>query len=185
MIPRLARVVNARVDKIPMTCVPSSSTTPLKEELGGTRCQPVPGGGEVRMEIEGMEVVGRVVTGDQRGRTIGFPTANVEVLPGTAMPPLGVYAAFADGRAAAVNVGFRPTFYGRAASLLIEVHVLDFDGDLYGREMSITFLQRIRGERRFEDVSALVSQLEHDVDRVRALIDAQKVPTPIPELATV
>jgi riboflavin kinase / FMN adenylyltransferase len=120
-------------------------------------------------EIKGMELVGTVVTGDRRGRTIGFPTANVEPAAGMAVPPCGVYAALADGRAAAVNVGLRPTFYGDAASPLIEVHVLDFDGDLYGHTMHVTFLERVREERRFEHVSALVAQLERDVDRVRAI----------------
>jgi riboflavin kinase / FMN adenylyltransferase len=123
-------------------------------------------------EINGMKLVGTVVAGDRRGRTIGFPTANVEPAAGSAVPPRGVYAALADGRPGAVNVGLRPTFHGEAAPLLIEVHVLDFDGDLYGCEMHLTFLERVRGERRFEHVSALVAQLERDVDRVRAVTRA-------------
>jgi riboflavin kinase/FMN adenylyltransferase len=68
-----------------------------------------------------------------------------------------------------VNVGLRPTFDGQAGSLLIEVHILDFKGDRYGQEMRVTFLERIRDERRFDDVSALTAQLEHDAARVRDL----------------
>src|SRR5690242_20455361 len=97
-------------------------------------------------EIEGAELTGTVVPGDQRGRTIGFPTANIAVSPGTAVPPRGVYAALADGRPAAVNVGLRPTFTGEDPTLMIEVHVLDFAGDLYGDQMTVTFLERLRDE---------------------------------------
>jgi riboflavin kinase/FMN adenylyltransferase len=121
------------------------------------------------IEIDGMELVGTVVSGDRRGRTLGFPTANVEVRAPAIVPPRGVYAALADGQPAAVNVGLRPTFYGQAGSLLIEVHILDFEGDRYGHEMRVTFLQQIRRERRFDDVSALTAQLERDVSRVREL----------------
>jgi riboflavin kinase/FMN adenylyltransferase len=120
-------------------------------------------------EIEGAELVGTVVPGDQRGRTIGFPTANIAVPPGTDVPPRGVYAALADGRAAAVNVGLRPTFMGDDPALMIEVHVLDFAGDLYGEEMTVTFVERLRDERRFDGPDALVAQLGRDVERVRAL----------------
>jgi riboflavin kinase/FMN adenylyltransferase len=78
------------------------------------------------------------------------------------------YAAFADGRPAAVSVGSRPTFDG-ATPGVIEVHVLDFDGDLYGREMRLSFVTRLRGEQRYEDVTELVAQIERDVERVRAI----------------
>jgi riboflavin kinase/FMN adenylyltransferase len=121
------------------------------------------------VKIEGLELTGAVVSGDQRGRTIGFPTANIEVPAGTLVPRGGVYAALADGRAAAVNVGLRPTFPGRTPSLRIEVHVLDFDGDLYGQEMTVTFLKRVRSERRFDTPDALASQLAHDIETVRAV----------------
>ncbi len=121
------------------------------------------------IEIDGMELVGTVVSGDRRGRTLGFPTANIELPPPAIAPPRGVYAALADGQPAAVNVGLRPTFDGQAGSLLIEVHILDFKGDRYGQEMRVTFLERIRDERRFDDVSALTAQLEHDAARVRDL----------------
>lgn len=121
------------------------------------------------MEIDGLEVVGRVVRGDQRGRTIGFPTANVAPAPGTPVPPLGVYAAFADGRPAAVSVGSRETFDDATPGVVIEVHVLDFDGDLYGREMRLSFVTRLRGEQRYDDVTELVAQIERDVEQVRAV----------------
>ena len=84
-------------------------------------------------------------------------------------PGHGVYAALADGRravAAAVNVGVRPTFVtGRG--VLVEAYLIDFDGDLYGRELRIDFLQRLRGEQRFESVDALVEQMARDVEEAR------------------
>jgi len=85
------------------------------------------------------------------------------------VPPRGVYAALADGQAAAVNVGLRPTFAGQEPTLVIEVHVLDFEGDLYGREMTIRFIKRLRDERRFDSADALVAQLARDVEQVRVL----------------
>jgi riboflavin kinase / FMN adenylyltransferase len=119
-----------------------------------------------------MALVGTVVPGDQRGRTIGFPTANIEVAAGMPVPPRGIYAAFAHGQAAAVNVGVRPTFAGQEPSLVIEVHVLDFEGDLYGREMTVEVVQRLRDERRFDGPEALIAQLARDVEQVRALTRA-------------
>ncbi|RME28553.1 MAG: bifunctional riboflavin kinase/FAD synthetase [Deltaproteobacteria bacterium] len=117
-------------------------------------------------------VRGTVVAGDQRGRTIGFPTANVdtdtELLPGA-----GVYAVYAhadDGRPlpAVANLGVQPTFSGSRQRL--EVHVLDFQGDLYGRELRVDFMARLRDERRFSDVDALVRQIRQDVDDARACL---------------
>jgi riboflavin kinase/FMN adenylyltransferase len=118
---------------------------------------------------KGVEIVGTVVPGDQRGRTIGYPTANLALVPGIPVPRHGVYAALADGRPAAVNVGTRPTFDGATPGGLIEVHVIDFEGDLYGREMRVTLLRRLRGEQRFDGPDALVTQLARDVERVREI----------------
>jgi riboflavin kinase/FMN adenylyltransferase len=117
-------------------------------------------------------MIGPVVQGDQRGRTIGFPTANLTPQPGKVLPLLGVYAAdvrLAAGAAhrAAVNVGVRPTFGGQAPG--VEVHVLDFDGDLYGQTLAVDFLQRLREERRFSGPDTLRAQLAADVDRCRTL----------------
>ena len=111
---------------------------------------------------------GPVVEGDGRGRTLGFPTANIVTPDDLVSPGHGVYAAFADGHAAAVNVGIRPTFEtGRG--LLAEAYLIDFEGDLYGRILRIAFIQRLRGERRFEQVEDLIEQMHRDVEAARDL----------------
>ncbi len=115
-----------------------------------------------------------VVRGEQRGRALGFPTANLRPPPGKVTPGHGIYAAFAEvdgvARPAAVNVGVRPTFGG--TGLLIEAHLLDFDGDLYGKRLTLEFVERLRPEIRFENVDALIEQMGDDVSRVRQILDA-------------
>ncbi len=112
---------------------------------------------------------GEVVHGDHRGRTLGFPTANLVPDQLLACPGHGVYACRVGSRAAAVSVGVRPTFQtGRG--VLVEAYLLDFQGDLYGQEMTVEFLARLRGERRFGSVEALVEQMNADVERTRELI---------------
>jgi FAD synthase len=112
-------------------------------------------------------IVGPVVHGDKRGRRLGFPTANVEV-EGTELE-YGVYAARVDGHPAAVSVGVRPTF-GEGLRPLAEAHLLDFEGDLYGRTITIDLLERVRDEAVFDDVGALVAQIHDDLAVVRALL---------------
>jgi len=109
---------------------------------------------------------GEVVTGDQRGRTLGFPTANVVPDEALIYPGHGVYAAHADGGLAAVNVGVRPTF-GTGRGVLVEAYLLDRDADLYGQVLQVDFLARLRGERRFDSVEALVEQMHEDVRQTR------------------
>jgi riboflavin kinase / FMN adenylyltransferase len=109
---------------------------------------------------------GEVVTGDRRGRTLGFPTANIVPDEALICPGHGVYAARADGELAAVNVGVRPTF-GTGRAVLVEAYLLDQDVDLYGRVLRVDFLARLRGERRFESVDALVEQMHEDVRQTR------------------
>jgi riboflavin kinase/FMN adenylyltransferase len=114
---------------------------------------------------------GEVVHGDERGRTLGFPTANLIPLDTLVCPGHGVYACLADGHPAAVSIGVRPTFQtGRAE--LIEAYLLDFDGDLYGKELRLDFLQRLRGERRFASAEALIEQMHRDVERTREIAAA-------------
>lgn len=111
---------------------------------------------------------GEVVTGDERGRKLGFPTANVVPVDEYACPGHGVYAAFANGHAAAVNVGVRPTFEtGRG--VLVESHLIDFDANLYGQTLRIAFIARLRGERRFAGAEELIAQMHRDVDEARKL----------------
>jgi riboflavin kinase/FMN adenylyltransferase len=112
---------------------------------------------------------GEVVTGDRRGRELGFPTANIVPDDDLAHPGHGVYAAWAHGQMAAVNVGVRPTF-DTGRGLLVEAYLLDFDGDLYGQTLRIAFAKRLRGERRFDSADALVRQMERDVEDARAML---------------
>jgi riboflavin kinase / FMN adenylyltransferase len=111
---------------------------------------------------------GEVVHGDERGRELGFPTANLIPDEALVCPGHGVYACLADSAPAAVSIGVRPTFQtGRGE--LIEAYVLDFDGDLYGRELRLDFLSRLRGERRFETAEALIEQMHSDVQHTREI----------------
>jgi riboflavin kinase / FMN adenylyltransferase len=111
---------------------------------------------------------GEVVEGDRRGRALGFPTANIVPDEALVTPGHGVYVARADGQCASVSIGVRPTF-GTGRAVLIEAYVLDRDVDLYGRELRIDFLQRLRGERRFSSADALIEQMREDVERTREL----------------
>ncbi len=116
---------------------------------------------------------GEVVHGDRRWRTLGYPTANLVPAVDQAVPAHGVYACRAAiaGRAgeqaAAVNVGMRPTFAETRLGLLVEAYLLDFDGDLYGRELTLSFGERLRGEERFPSAEALIAQMDRDVEHVR------------------
>jgi riboflavin kinase / FMN adenylyltransferase len=109
-----------------------------------------------------------VVPGDKRGRELGMPTANLIPDDAYVTPGHGVYAGWANAHPAAVNVGVRPTFEtGRG--LLVEAHLLDFDGDLYGQTLRIAFLDRLRGEKRFDSVDELVAQMKRDVEDARRI----------------
>jgi riboflavin kinase/FMN adenylyltransferase len=116
---------------------------------------------------------GEVTEGDKRGRTLGFPTANLLPRDGYVVPGHGVYACratTADGvvHVAATNVGVRPMFVtGRGE--LIEAFLVDFEGDIYGTELRVEFLKRLRGEKRFESVDALIEQMGRDVEEARAI----------------
>jgi riboflavin kinase / FMN adenylyltransferase len=107
---------------------------------------------------------GTVVEGDRRGRTLGYPTANLVPDEALVYPGHGVYAATANGHPAAVSVGVRPTF-GTGRAVLVEAFLIDFDGDLYGTELRLDFLARLRGERAFTTVEALVEQMGRDVEQ--------------------
>jgi riboflavin kinase/FMN adenylyltransferase len=117
------------------------------------------------------QLSGEVTHGDERGRQLGFPTANLVPDEALVCPGHGVYACLADGRPAAVSIGVRPTFKtGRGE--LIEAYILDFDADIYGETLRIEFLDRLRGERRFDSPQALVTQMQHDVERTREIAQA-------------
>jgi riboflavin kinase/FMN adenylyltransferase len=123
------------------------------------------------------EVRGTVQAGDRRGRELGFPTANVGVPEEILLPADGIYAGWylrPDGVAlpAAISLGRRPTFYDDQKYSLLEAHILDFDGDLYGETARVRFVARLRGEEKFGSLEALVAQIEADVARTRDLLYA-------------
>jgi riboflavin kinase / FMN adenylyltransferase len=121
-----------------------------------------------RMLGTSFQLRGEVVEGDRRGRELGFPTANLVPDERLVCPGHGVYAARGNGMCAAVSVGVRPTF-GTGRALLIETYLLDRDIDLYGQELRIDFLQRLRGERRFPNIETLVEQMQRDVEDAAAI----------------
>jgi riboflavin kinase/FMN adenylyltransferase len=112
---------------------------------------------------------GEVVHGEQVGRTLGFPTANIVPDEKLVCPGHGIYAARADGLPAAVSVGVRPTF-GTGRAVLVEAYILDRSDDLYGRTLTLDFIARLRGEKRFDSVDALIEQMHDDVRRTRELL---------------
>jgi riboflavin kinase/FMN adenylyltransferase len=114
-------------------------------------------------------VRGEVVTGDQRGRELGYPTANLIPKAGLICPANGVYACRVGKQMAAVNVGVRPTF-GADQALLVEAFLIDFKGNLYGQALTLEFIARLRGEERFSGVEALIEQMGRDVERTRELL---------------
>ncbi|MBA2609343.1 MAG: bifunctional riboflavin kinase/FAD synthetase [Actinobacteria bacterium] len=121
------------------------------------------------------EVRGTVRHGDARGRELGFPTANVSVPDGVCMPADGIYAALyktPDGvtRPAAVSLGRRPTFYVDAQASLLEAFLLDFDGDLYDQPAAVGFVERLRGEQKFDSIDDLITQMHADVAATRAAL---------------
>jgi len=117
-------------------------------------------------------LAGKVIQGDQRGRTLGFPTANLDAAD-RCLPPKGVYATHVESpmgqHRAAVNIGHRPTLAGPEPGLTVEAHLLDFDGDLYGKELHLTFVGKLREEQAFESVDELKVQIEKDLTAARVL----------------
>lgn len=149
------------------------------EVVSATRIRSLIAAGEVmaaaRFLGRPFEVRGQVIRGDGRGRTIGFPTANLYVPERMAVPADGVYAAWAElaGETfpSLVNIGVRPTF--GSDRRVVEAYLVDFEGDLYGRELALRFVDRLRPERRFESVEALVEQLHRDVETGRTRLTHQ------------
>ncbi|MBK5117498.1 MAG: riboflavin biosynthesis protein RibF [Thermoleophilia bacterium] len=140
------------------------------ETVSSTRIRALVSAGEVddaaRCLGSPFMVEGTVTSGDRRGRTLGFPTANLVPDDAVVCPGHGVYAAFANGRPAAVNVGVRPTFEtGRG--VLIETYIIDHDEDLYDKPLRVAFAKRLRGEKRFVGTEDLIAQMNRDVEEAR------------------
>jgi riboflavin kinase / FMN adenylyltransferase len=124
------------------------------------------------------QVRGTVIQGDERGRLLGYPTANLSVSSMIALPADGVYAGWyirPDGSRlpAALSLGRRPTFYEHEETSLLEAYLLDFSGDLYGESARVEFADRVRGQVRFDNAEALVEQMGRDVEQCRALLSMQ------------
>ena len=151
------------------------------EPISSTAIRRAMAGGQVELAAlllgHPFEARGVVVQGDQRGRLLGFPTANVEVPIAICVPADGVYAGWyyrPDGsrHACAINLGRRPTFYEHAEHSLLEAHLLDFAGDLYGEAARVEFTHFLRSERKFDGIDALIGQLKNDIDHARGVLGA-------------
>ena len=115
---------------------------------------------------------GTVVVGDQRGRTLGFPTANIEIDDQLLLPGDGIYATWAmiDGKRhkSATSIGIRPTF--GLTQRLVEVYVMDFSDDLYGKTVDVEFIKKVRDQEKFDGLEALITQIKRDVEDCRQVL---------------
>ena len=168
---------NDDFDVAPVPLVPRADG--VDEPVSSTAIRRALAGGEVHLASALLgrpyEARGVVVTGDQRGRLLGFPTANVEVPNLLCVPADGVYAGWyerpnGDVHPCAINLGRRPTFYEHADHSLLEAHLLDFNDDLYGERARVRFTDFLRSERKFDGIDALVSQLKHDIEHARSVL---------------
>ncbi len=150
-----------------------------REPVSSTKIRRALAGGDVARAAQMLgrpyEVRGTVQEGDRRGRLIGFPTANIPVTKVMAWPADAVYAGWCDledgaRHPCAINIGRRPTFYEHAEQSLLEAHLIDFDGDLYGSQVAVSFVAFLRSERKFEGIDQLAEQLKNDVDDARTIL---------------
>jgi riboflavin kinase/FMN adenylyltransferase len=143
---------------------------PYVEAVSSTRIRQLATDGDVRAVApllgRPLEVEGTVVSGDARGGTLGFPTANLRADPGLLVPKFGIYAGSTLDQRAAISIGVNPHYGG--AERRIEAFLLDFEGDLYGKRLVVELWDRLREELAFEDEAALVAQIAKDVDATRA-----------------
>ncbi len=123
------------------------------------------------------EIPGKVIEGAGRGRGLGFPTANLEIWEQRAYPRSGVYACLAtvdgDRWNAVTNIGVRPTFESDEILPTVEAHILNFSGDLYGKDMQLAFIARLRDERRFPNPEALIQQIRLDIQRAADILEGR------------
>ena len=142
---------------------------PLLEGISSTRIRQLLQAGEIEQAARLLgrppEVEGVVVSGDERGGTLGFPTANLRVDPELLVPEYGIYAGATAGHRAAVSIGVNPHYGGTERR--VEVYLLDFEGDLYGKRLVVELWERLRDERAFASEAELVEQIAEDVERTR------------------
>jgi riboflavin kinase / FMN adenylyltransferase len=142
---------------------------PLVESVSSTRIRDLLRSGEVeraaRLLGRPPEVTGVVVAGDARGGTLGFPTANIRPEPGVVVPGFGIYAGAAGASRAAISIGTNPHYGGEERR--VEAFLLDFEGDLYGQELTIELWARLRDEQAFDSEAELVEQIARDVEATR------------------
>jgi riboflavin kinase/FMN adenylyltransferase len=145
---------------------------PLVDNCSSTHVRALLRAGEIEQAASVLgrppEVEGTVVTGDRRGKALGFPTANLELPPNLLVPPLGIYAGGALGHRAAISIGTNPHFGG--SERRIEAFLLDFDADLYGQRLVVELWQRLRDEAAFASEQELVAAIDADVARTRAAV---------------
>ena len=172
MLRELGKQFDFQVEPVKLIARPDG----VEEPVSSTSIRRALAGGQVEIATNllgrAYEMRGVVVNGDKRGRSIGFPTANVEVPNAMCLPADGVYAGrfrCDDGsvHACAINLGRRPTFFEHADHSLLEAHLLDFSGDLYGQKVSVTFEHFLRSERKFDGLEAIKTQLQLDVAAAR------------------
>lgn len=164
----LARSCGIEMESVPVTCVQgvAVSAAAIRSAVGAGDLDRA-----ALMLGRPYGVCGRVVQGHRRGRLLGFPTANL-ALSGVQLPPDGVYAirarAAAQDLSGLANIGFNPTF--GVARRSVEAHLFDFNGDLYGRRVEVSFIARLRGEQKFPGPEALVAQIRADAAAARAIL---------------
>lgn len=152
----------------------------VDESISSTAIRRALAGGQVELAAKMLgrpfEARGVVVHGDQRGRLLGFPTANVQVSSSVCLPADGVYAGIylrPDGvpHPTAINLGRRPTFYEHAELSMLEAHLIGFEGDLYGERAHVQFTHFLRSERKFDGIDALIAQLKQDIDNASQSVE--------------
>jgi len=150
-------------DVLPVPLLEGVSSTEIRRHLHAGEVQAA-----ARLLGRPPELDGIVVGGDQRGGTLGYPTANLAVDAGLLVPAYGIYAGAALDHRAAISIGTNPHYGGEERR--IEPHLLDFDGDLYGRRLVVELWERLRDEQVFEDEQALVDQIARDVEATRKAV---------------
>jgi riboflavin kinase/FMN adenylyltransferase len=158
------------------------------ENISSTRIRSLLFKGQVRKAAELLgrypSLAGEVVRGAQRGRCLGFPTANLEVRAERAIPANGIYAVYTvlgkERYQGVANVGVRPSFDNGERT--VEIYILDFEANIYGYDLVVEFVQRLRPEKRFTDIKDLTAQIEKDIVQARRILAAEK-PPPWPEEA--